>query len=472
MRTPISVLALLVAVMSLAGCADGAEEKKGAATPSTPSSSSSPASPETTGTGASGTEGAGTEAAGTGAITIGEHPYVSPCRLLTPADAVDLFPLTEEADFTERGRALSTSEDELAGLEKKAARDRIRTTCDYDFGDAAGRSATLVVNQFATEDLAVKEWLITKRFGDAKIPPRILKGGITELEQATIDLIEDAQEELGGVRLPGLDRRILWRAGSSEYIATTANLTLTFTRTRDGGFTDDLTERDARIAERVLTRALDRAEDTDRIAELGAPADTWFVQDDDWPQFLDPCALLDAEAVELLFPGVPLQEVDLSSVDAAPDVNVVADTPAGRSHDASCDREDLGHDHHADLTVQYVAPKDDAEKVLDSHLSNLIYRDAGARPGHVRTIRSALQPGGLYDVDASYLLVAATGEAYYFALMDRYVIELEARQVTKGSAKAEKKGALPEYESVDTYTLKTGMETVVANAVATIGSAG
>ena len=97
--------------------------------------------------------------------------------------------------------------------------------------------------------------------------------------------------------------------------------------------------------------------------------------------------------------------------------------------------------------------------MLDSHLSNLVYGDATARPGRVRTIRAALQSGGLYDVDASYLLVTQQGDAYYFALVDRYVIELQARQVAKGKAR----GGLPDFESVDTYTLKTGMEVVVEN---------
>lgn len=120
--------------------------------------------------------------------------------------------------------------------------------------------------------------------------------------------------------------------------------------------------------------------------------------------------------------------------------------------------------------MQYVAPEDEPEEVLDSHLSNLVFSDPTVRPGRVRTIRAGLAAGGLYDVDASYLLVTQQGDAHYFALLDRYVIELEARQVATGRKKSP--GGLPDFESVDTYTLKTGMEVVVENALATRGSSG
>ncbi len=89
-----------------------------------------------------------------------------------------------------------------------------------------------------------------------------------------------------------------------QFIATTGSVLLTFSRKRDSGITDDLTQRDAELAERVLTRALDRVGDPDP----GTPTDPWFVQDEDWPTFLAPCSLLDDETTELVFPGVPLAE--------------------------------------------------------------------------------------------------------------------------------------------------------------------
>ena len=237
---------------------------------------------------------------------------------------------------------------------------------------------------------------------------------------------------------------------------------LTFSRKRDSGITDDLTQRDAELAERVLTRALDRVGDPD----LGTPTDPWFVQDDDWPTFLAPCSLLDAEAVELLFPGVPLEEVSLRSVDAVPDVNLPSDSPAGRSHDSSCERSDVDGDHTAAVRLQYVAPQDEPEEVLDSYLSNLVFGDPDPGQGQVRAIRAGLQAGGLYDVDASYVLVTQQGDAHYYALLDRYVIELEAGQVVKRRGR----DRFPESESVDSYTLKTAMEAVVANARSQLGT--
>ena len=87
-------------------------------------------------------------------------------------------------------------------------------------------------------------------------------------------------------------------------------------------------------------------------------------------------------------------------------------------------------------------------------------------PGRVRAIHAGLQAGGLYDVDASYVLVTQQGDAHYFALLDRYVIELEAGQVVERRGR----DRLPESESLDSYTLKTAMDVVVANARSQLGT--
>ncbi|WP_159081388.1 hypothetical protein [Nocardioides sediminis] len=452
-RTTITATALL-AVTALVGCsAAGPAEDRAA-----PGTSTGGAGVDASGDG-------GAEATTAAPVTVGEHPYVWPCRLLTPTDAVDLFPLTEEADFSEIGRAVSPGEAEMAEMKGTVSGQRVYSSCAYDFGDPARTQAALKIDQYRTEEQAAAQWHTIKKFGDGKLPPRSDPGSpFFEAEQALRAMIKDGKKSVGGVRLPGLDDRILWRVGTNEFVATTGSVFLTFTRKRDSGITDDLTKRDARLAETVLTRALDRVGDPD----LGTPTDPWFVQDADWPAFLAPCSLLDDEAVGLLFPGVPLEEVALRSVDAAPDVNTASDSPAGRSHDNSCRRSDVDDDHSTELRVQYVAPGDDAEEVLDSHLSNLFFDDPTIRPGRVRTIRAGLQAGGLYDVDASYVLVTQRRETYYYALMDRYLLELEARQVAKGAGQG--RGGFPDLESVDTYTLKTGMEVVVENVLETLGS--
>ena len=388
-RTTLTAAALL-AVTGLVGCSTGGPAGEETA-PDSPTGSATTEAPDAGG--ASSTE-AGSEVAA--AVTVGEHPYVWPCRLLTPTDAVDLFPLTEEADFSELGRGLSVGEAEMAEMKGTASGQRISSSCTYDFGDPAGTQATLAIDQFRTEEQAAAQWSTSKEFGDGKLPPRSADGSpFSEAEQAMVDIIKDGQQSLGGVRLPGLDDRILWRVGTNQFVATTGSMLLTFTRKRDSGFTDDLGEKDVKLAERApggavarqLVRALRRRQ-----------------------------------------------------------------RPHGRGPRA------------------VVAPEDEPEEVLDSHLSNLVFSDPTVRPGRVRTIRAGLAAGGLYDVDASYLLVTQQGDAHYFALLDRYVIELEARQVATGRKKSP--GGLPDFESVDTYTLKTGMEVVVENALATLGSSG
>lgn len=443
-RTTITAAALL-AVTALVGCSTGgpAEEE------------TDPASP---------TVSATTDEAAA-AVTVGDHPYVWPCRLLTPADATELFPLTEEADFSEIGRALSASEDEMAEMKGTVSGQRVSSSCTYDFGDEAGTQASLRIDQYRTEKQAADQWRTIKMFGDGDLPPGVGDASpFSEFVKAMRDIIRQGKKSIGGVRLPGLDDRILWRVGTDEYVATTGSVFVTFSRDRDSGFTADLTKRDALLAERVLTRALDRVggSGTDQ------PTDPWFVQDEDWPTFLAPCTLLDDGAVETLFPGVPLEEVSLSSVDAAPDVNLRSDSPAGRSHDTHCDRTDIDSQHVAELGVQHVAPQDDPEEVLFSHLANLVFDDPTPSPAQVRRIRSGLQAGGLYDVDASYLLPTQEGHTYYYAIADRYVLELEARHVEGRGRRG--RSALTGLASVDTYTLKTGMEAVVANLLEAVGS--
>ncbi|WP_107765069.1 hypothetical protein [Nocardioides terrigena] len=448
-RTPLLATTLLV-LLPLTGCSGGDST---AGQPGDEASTSAP----------SHGDGNGEEPAEEPAVTVGEHPYVWPCRLLTPDDATELLPLTDEADFAERGRALSVGEDEMAQMKGTVSGQRISSSCTYAFGDQAGTQATLSVDQYRTERQAATEWRTVKMFGDGKLPPGVDAGSpFSEFVQAMRDIIEQGQESVGGVRLPGIDDRVLWRVGTNSFIATTGSVVLTFSRKRDSGITDDLTQRDAELAERVLTEALDRVGDPD----LGTPTDPWFVQDDDWPTFLAPCSLLDAEAVELLFPGVPLEEVSLRSVDAVPDVNLTSDSQAGRSHDSSCERSDVDGDHTASLRLQYVAPQDEPEEVLDSYLSNLVFGDPDPGLGRVRAIRAGLQAGGLYDVDASYVLVTQQGDAHYYALLDRYVIELEAGQVVERRGR----DRLPESESLDSYTLKTAMEAVVAKARSRLGT--
>ncbi len=151
------------------------------------------------------------------AVTVGEHPYVWPCRLLTPDDATELLPLTDEADFAERGRALSVGEDEMAQMKGTVSGQRISSSCTYAFGDEAGTQASLSVDQYRTEKQAATQWRTVKMFGDGNLPPNVDAGSpFAEFVQALRDIIEQGQESIGGVRLPGVDDRILWRVGTTS----------------------------------------------------------------------------------------------------------------------------------------------------------------------------------------------------------------------------------------------------------------
>ncbi|KRF29412.1 hypothetical protein [Nocardioides sp. Soil805] len=457
-RTPITALALLAVLTVLAGCSDG-EAEKGDAAPAAPSSATSTE------------EGATDEPAAAPAVMIGDQVYVPPCALLPTTEATRLLPLTRGAEVTERGRAASTTAKELAERKDTVGGAVVTTSCDYSIGDRAKTFAKLKVEQYPTEAAAAAEWRQFKKYGDGRLPKdlRDNNGVFDALEQATVDIIRDAQQSLGGVRLRGIDERILWQQGGSAYLATTGNLLVRFTRGRDYGLTDDLTERDAELAERVLTTALDRAEELrGEDAEPAAGSTGQFSQAQDWPTFLDPCALLDGEAVDALFPGVELEELTSDSTPADPDSYLSLDSFAGRSVQNSCLREDDENRRTAELLVQYVAPGDQPRRVLDSYLSQLAFSDPRPTPDEVRTIRGALRPGGMFDVDGSYVLASTGGGMYFYVIWDRYVLELQAKQAKK--RRGGKPEPFPELETLDSYTLKTAMEAVVANARNTLGT--
>lgn len=457
-RTPL--LATVLLLLPLAGCS-GDDTPAGRAEPSSTASAS---------TGDEAATGTAAEEQAAPALTIGDQPYVPPCALLPPDDAARLLPFTTGTEVTEHGRGASATEKEMRARGKTVGGAEIATSCDYDLGDPARTVVKLTVRQFPSEAAAAAQWRTYKEYGDGKLPEDLRdNGGVFDaLEQATVDIIRDAQKNLGGVRLRGLDERILWQDGQDVYLATTGNLLLELTRGRNYGFTPALDEGDSRFAERVLTRALTRAEELRGAgAEPAVGSTGQVVQPEGWPTFLDPCALLDADAVDVLFAGAELEEVTSSSTDADPDSNLTMDSAAGRSVQNSCERNDRERRHTAELLVQYVAPGDRPKRVLDSYLSQLAFSDPRPTPEQVRTIRGALRPGGMYDVDASYVLASTGGGVYFYALWDDYVLELEATQARKGR---QGKGSLPELDSVDTYTLKTAMETVVAKARATLGT--
>jgi hypothetical protein len=447
-HTPLLVALLL---LPLTGCSES-DAPAGSAEPASSSTSETTAEPEQ-------------EEPAPPAITIGDRAYVPPCALLPPAEATRLLPLRNGAEVTERGRAAPVTAAELADRKGTVAGTAITTSCDYSIGDADKTVAKLQVLQFPTEKAAVTTWRRDRKYGTGALPPdlRDNNGAYDALEQATVDLIKGAQESLGGVRLRGVDERILWQQGERAFIATTGNLLLGFTRGKSYGLTDDLGERDARLADRVLTTALDRAQALQgEDAEPAVASTGQIAQADDWPRFLDPCALLDTEAMDLLFPGVALEEVTSDSTPADPDSYLTLDSFAGRSVQNSCARESVDGRRNAELLVQYVAPGDRPKQVLDSYLSQLAFSDPRPSPEQVRTIRGALRDGGMFDVDSSYVLASTGGGMYFYAIWDRYVVQLEAKQAKQ--RRGRKPEPFPELEPLDSYTLMTAMDVVMAHA--------
>ena len=101
--------------------------------------------------------------------------------------------------------------------------------------------------------------------------------------------------------------------------------------------------------------------------------------------------------------------------------------------------------------------------------TNLAFQAPRPSADQVRTIRSALRQGGMYDVDASYVLPSAGGGLYFYVLWDRYVLQLQAEQAKK--RRGARSETFPALESVDSFTLKTAMEAVFANTRSALGTA-
>ena len=112
--------------------------------------------------------------------------------------------------------------------------------------------------------------------------------------------------------------------------------------------------------------------------------------------------------------------------------------------------------------MQYVAPEDTAEDVLDSHLGNLAFGDPTPSRRQVEQIRDAMVPGGVTDVDDSYVFVVGGQRSSYWSylLLDRYLLELT------GSLRQGKYGS----RSVDTTALRDAGELVAANLAAAVAA--
>ncbi|RYB91460.1 hypothetical protein EUA06_09040 [Nocardioides glacieisoli] len=429
------------------------------------SSSDAPDGPERTDSTSRSTDASGTatptepEAAGEEAIMVGDFRHRPACRLLTPEDAIELLPLTGEADFAQDQLAGSPSEEDFPDPDAVEPALAI-TSCAYQLGDASNTRARLEVKEYVDEKTARSEWTTIKRFGERRLPPRLTGGPTTfqELDAALQAILEDARESVGGVRVPGIDPRILWRTGSTEFVATAGNLFLTFDRAENFGFTPKLTKKDAALAERVLLRAIEHAADDELPT---TPLPPFFEQDEDWPAFLDPCSLLDADGAETLLGARP-ETVSTSSIDLEPDVNLGADSAAGRSLDNSCEWRTEDRRGTAELHVQYVAPDDTAEDVLDSYLGNFLFEDPTPSRRQVDRIRDSMTPGGLSDVDVSYVLVLSgeTSSFRSYLLLDRYVLELT------GSLRQGRYGS----RSVDTASLREAGQLVAANLAAAVAA--
>lgn len=445
-RSSALIAALLALCVTLTACTNGADEPESTDSPSPSADASDTAAP---------TEPDDDETAAP--ITVGDFPHRPACQLLRPEDAAELLPLTDEAEFDQEALAESVSAED--GPDPDAAETALAiTSCSYSLGDARNTSVRLSVKEYADERSARSRWVSIKRFGERRLPPGLTGGDATfdELDAALRAILEDAHKSVGGVRVPGVDPRVLWRTGSTEFVATAGNLFLTLDRGEDFGFTSALTKQDAELAERVLVRAVERAEDAETPT---TPVSPLFEQDEDWPPFLDPCSLLDAEAAEVVLGGAPAL-VRTGSVAVGPDANLRADSAAGRSPQNRCEWEGEDRSGAAELYVQYVAPEDTAEDVLDSYLGNLGFSDPTPSRRQVAQIRAAMSAIGLADVDASYLLRLTGAEDGFrvYLVLDRYLLELTA-SLRKG-----KYGSRP----VDTAALQDATELVAANLVATV----
>ena len=435
MRSTLAALALVVALGTLAGCSEPDDEAQPPPETDTPS-----ASPEIA-----------------PVLMIGEHPYAAPCELFGPEAATRMLPLTEQGSYSERGRMSGVSPAEVRKMEKSLGGAKVSSSCDYLLGDAGKTQVKLTVDQYATEKLAHRQWKQIADYGSGAALAEV-KGDDAAAE-AMRELIRETARSVGGVRLPGIDDRVLWRAGDRQFMTQSGEVVLWFAIGKQYGLTPTLTTKGGPRAERVLLEAVERYDGGDFT---GAPAPGHLAEGSQWPPFLAPCDLLDGDASRAIV-GRRLEEFWVSSTSADPDVTLGSDSPAGRSQDNSCERE--GHSSSqlfsTRVHVQYVAPGDSPEKVLDSYLGNKLFDDPQPTKAQRERIRQAFSPGNLADADASYLLMTNTSgfaNFTYYAIVDDYVLEIEGLRPAYPRRKDDYTT-----RSVDTLSLKTGAEMVLAN---------
>ena len=316
-----------------------------------------------------------------------------------------------------------------------------------------------------------------KMFGDGKLPPDVDAGSpFDAFEQATRRHHRGGPEESSAAcASPGIDGRILWRRRHQTFIATTGNVLLTFTRKRASG-THRRPDRAGRRARGAgadhRPRARRASSRRGRRARRRLDGPDGIVQAEDWPDLPRPLRAPRRRSGGRPVPGRRAGgghlRLDPRRSRLLPDHGLVRRALGAEQLPARGRRNRHIGRRCSSSTSR---PGDQPKRVLDSYLSSLRLQRSPPQPG-----RGAHHPRGApsrRDVRRRRVLPARQhrrAARTSSRSVDRYVLELEARAGEAKKRRGGRSDLSPSSSRVDSYTLKTAMEAVVANARSQLGT--
>lgn len=344
-------------------------------------------------------------------LMLGTQRYVSPCRLLPPADAVRIYRDTGSyASFSQRIVEKSKTAAQMREIGQTVGAS-VQTDCNYFFTDRLETLLTLDVKQYPSPAAAKAAWKRIKVLGTGAESRQLEREGNTF--SFLYEWAKENEANSGGDPVRGLDPTILFVAGRTEFTGVRGNLLITFARKNFAGQAFEGKEiRDAlTTTRRVFSTVYAHADDPDLDQ---SPVPSYWQQAEGWPTFLDACQVFDDEIMVTLT-GHASYEAQDDSVLRDPDHRIARnDSPGSRAVHNECGRtgkvetDSVRRPYwHGTAEFVYGAPGDSGAEVLQGYVLRRVFDDEKSRKKY--TLADLIKAGAMKKVE-----VDGTDSAYVF----------------------------------------------------------
>ena len=344
-------------------------------------------------------------------VRIGTQRYVNPCRLLDTTDVQRIYGgAGKYASFAQEVPEGSVSTAEMREIDTTLI-GSVQTSCLYSFDDAADTTVKVDVKQYSSPARAQKDWRRTKHLGSG-IDSRRLKGDPGW--EWLYELSKENEAALGGVRIPGLDPTVLFVGGHTWFVGVRDNLVITLSRLSYARGSNPFEPKQVKgtlSKTRAAFRSIYAHVDDEDLEQTPLPA--YWEQQDGWPQFLDPCAVMDEAAMRAATGHGTVGEVRIDSVLRDPDTRLERNTKPGyKAVHNSCERTSKqgsgtlrNRYWHGDLELWYAAPGDSGVDLLDGFVVKRLFEGKNEDRYSVADLVKAkvMKPVTVQGADSAYV---------------------------------------------------------------------